>query len=56
MNLRFFRLAGLSLSALSVALAAPAMAQDDPNQPQKAQADQAVPAGQTAQEAIPGDQ
>jgi iron complex outermembrane receptor protein len=56
MNLRVSRLAGLSIAALSVALAAPAMAQGDPNQPQKDKADTSSQAAQATQEAIPGDQ
>jgi iron complex outermembrane receptor protein len=59
MNLCVSRLAGLSLGALSVALAAPAMAQDDQTKPQpngQNKADQSTATGQATQEAIPGDQ
>jgi len=50
MNNRVFRFAGLSLAALSVALAAPAIAQD--NSTTVPQSGQPAP----TQEAIPGDQ
>jgi iron complex outermembrane receptor protein len=54
MKTRVSRFAGLSLTALSIVLAAPAVAQDDQNQPQKDK-DRAAQADQS-QEAIPGDQ